>query len=80
MTIQELAETENLSIVLLCKISKVSRASYYKWLNRQPSEREMENEKLVEEIQHLNTQVDGIYGFLCIIMLINRQREKEKIP
>ncbi|QDQ02957.1 IS3 family transposase [Lysinibacillus fusiformis] len=75
MAIQELAKNENLSIVLLCKIAKVSRAAYYKWLNRKPAAQELENQQLVESIQHLYTQVDGIYGYRRITMTINRKRE-----
>ncbi|WP_427107815.1 IS3 family transposase [Lysinibacillus xylanilyticus] len=77
IAIQEVAKTENLPIILLCQIAKISRAAYYKWLNRQPTEREMENQQLVVSIQHLYTQVDGIYGYRRIAMTINRQREKE---
>ena len=77
MAIQELAENENLSIVLLCEIAEVSRAAYYKWLKRQPSVRERENEQLLESIQHLYSQVNGIYGYRRITMTINRQRTKE---
>lgn len=72
-----MAEKENLSIVLLCEIAEVSRAAYYKWINRRPTEREIENQQLIESIQHLYTQVDGIYGYRRITMTINRQREKE---
>lgn len=79
MAIQELAESENLPIVLLCEIAEVSRAAYYKWLNRQPSEYEVENEQLVKSIQHLYAQVDGIYGYRRIALTINRQREKENL-
>lgn len=55
----------------------MSRAAYYNWLNRQPTAQEKENEQLVESIQHLYTQVDGIYGYRRITLTINRQREKE---
>lgn len=55
----------------------MSRAAYYKWLNRQPTVQERENEQLVASIQHLYTQVDGIYGYRRITMTINRQRENE---
>lgn len=77
MAIQELAKNENLSIVLLCEIAEISRAAYYKWLNRQPTVRERENEQLIESIQHLYSQVNGIYGYRRISMTINRQRSKE---
>ena len=77
MAIRELAKNENLSIVLLCNIAKVSRAAYYKWLHRQPAALELENQQLVASIQHLYTQVDGIYGYRRITMTINRKRETE---
>lgn len=77
MAIQELAKNENLSIVLLCEIAEISRAAYYKWLNRQPTVRERENEQLIESIQHLYSQVNGIYGYRRISMTINRERSKE---
>lgn len=63
ITIQELAEKKNFSIVLLCEIADVSHASYYKWLKRQPGAREVENQQLTVSIQHLYTQVGGIYGY-----------------
>lgn len=37
----------------------------------------MENQQLVESIQHLYTQINGIYGYRRMTMTINRQREKE---
>ncbi|WP_419096463.1 IS3 family transposase [Ureibacillus endophyticus] len=77
LAIQELAANENLSILLLCELAGVSRAAYYKWLKRQPTEQEQVNEQLVTSIQHLYKQVDGIYGYRRIAMTINRQREKE---
>lgn len=45
-------------------------------MKRQPSVRERENEQLVESIQHLYSQVNGIYGYRRITMTINRQRTK----
>ncbi|MCE4043976.1 IS3 family transposase [Lysinibacillus fusiformis] len=77
IAIQELARSKILSIVLLCQIAKVSLATYYKWVNCKPVARELENEQLVESIQHLYRQVDGIYGYRRITMTIKRKREKE---
>ena len=55
---------------------KVSRAAYYKWLNHQPSSHELENKQLIESIEHLYKQVNGIYGYRRITLTINRQRKK----
>ncbi|MGY3190524.1 putative transposase [Lysinibacillus sp. TE18511] len=67
-------------IILLCEIAGVSRAAYYKWLNRKPSPQENENEQLLKSIQRLYKQVDGIYGYRRITLTINRQREKDDLP
>ncbi|MGN4123480.1 IS3 family transposase [Lysinibacillus sphaericus] len=80
IAIQELAAKEALPIILLCEIADVTRAAYYKWLNRQSSAREIENEQLLESIQYLYTQVDGIYGYRRITLTINRHREKVDLP
>jgi len=69
-----------LPIILLCEIAGVTRSAYYKWLNRQPSKHEVENEQLLESIQLLYTQVDGIYGYRRITLTINRHREKANLP
>ncbi|KEK21178.1 hypothetical protein [Bacillus gaemokensis] len=42
--IQDLHANENLPVILLCEIAGVSRAAYYKWLQRRPTARELENE------------------------------------
>lgn len=63
--------------MLLCEIADVSHAAYYKWVKRQLGAREIENQQLTASIQHLYTQVDGIYGYRRIAMTINRQRKKE---
>lgn len=80
MVIQELVANEALPTILLCKIAGVTRAAYYKWLNRQPSKREVENEQLLESIQLIYSQVEGIYGYRRITMTINRHREKANLP
>ena len=49
--IQDLHDEENLPIILLCEISGVSRAAYYKWLKRTPTARELENEAIVQDIR-----------------------------
>lgn len=76
MAIRELHQEEKLSILLLCNIACVTRAAYYKWLNREPSKREIENEAILKEIQLLYQQVDGIYGYRRVTLTINRKRKE----
>ena len=61
----------------MCELAGVSRSAYYKWLQRQPTVQERENEKLIAFIRHIYTQVNGIYGYRRITMTINRKRKKE---
>ncbi|ERI92768.1 integrase core domain protein [Clostridiales bacterium oral taxon 876 str. F0540] len=46
----------------MCKILKVSRSTYYKYLIRQPSKREIENEKIKEQILEIYEDSDKTYG------------------
>jgi len=56
---------------LLCEIAGVSRAAYYKWLNRKASSRELENEEIIKEIKVIHKKVKGIYGYRRILININ---------
>lgn len=46
--------------------------TYYKWLKRKPSKRELENEKILNEIKRIHTKVEGIYGYRRMTININR--------
>jgi transposase-like protein len=72
MAIQELHEKEDLNILLLCDIAGISRAAYYKWLKRTPSEQELQNEEIIKEMKILHEKVDGIYGYRRMKLNINR--------
>lgn len=50
------------SIAKMCKVLKVSRSAYYRWLGSGPSEREVENNTLVEQIRLIHQESNGIYG------------------
>lgn len=58
----------------------MSRAAYYKWLNRKPSGRELENQTILEAMKLLHKQVDGIYGYRRLTLTINRKRQKSNQP
>lgn len=55
----------------LCKALKVSRAGYYKWLNRKPSAKGQRLEKLIEMIVHTYNKFNGIYGYRRITIYLN---------
>ena len=53
---------------------KVSRAGYYKWLNRVPSESEKRLRRLMELIHEVYESVQGIYGYRRITIYLNYYR------
>ncbi|WP_375199824.1 IS3 family transposase [Bacillus sp. RS11] len=75
--IQELHAKENLPVILLCDIAGLSRAAYYKWLQRTPTDRELENKAILQDIQAIFRQVEGIYGYRRMTLNINRKYNKK---
>lgn len=57
---------------MLCEIADLSRAAYYKWLNRTPSTQELQNNEIIKELKALYEKVKGIYGYRRMTMNINR--------
>lgn len=61
--IQEEHQEHNYPITGLCNFAKVSRAAYYKWLNREIPENEKENQEIAEMIEEIHTESpDKGYG------------------
>src|SRR5699024_1467463 len=54
---------QGFKIKLLCKALSVSRAGYYKWLNRKPTKSEKRLNHLIDLIQHAYHEHKGIYGY-----------------
>jgi putative transposase len=46
----------------MCKVLNVSRSGYYTWCTRPPSQREMANQKLLEQIKKVHRESDETYG------------------
>jgi putative transposase len=64
-------------VQLLCEIARIPRSSYYKWLNRKPSSREMENRHLMDVMTSLYEKVSGIYGYRRLTLHMRRQTDKQ---
>ncbi len=62
---------------MLCDIAKISRAAYYKLLNREDSKLDIENKMLTMEISKIYSEVDGIYGYRRMTMNLNRRLNKK---
>lgn len=54
--IKEEHEEHNYPITDLCKLGRVSRAAYYKWLNRGIPENEKENQRIAEVIELIHNE------------------------
>jgi transposase InsO family protein len=46
----------------MCRVLKVSRSGYYRWLKRKPSQRELDNHRLDAEIREIYDNSKGRYG------------------
>jgi putative transposase len=61
------------SISELCKIANISRQAHYKYLKKDPSERERTNQVIVDTIASIYVEVDGIYGYRMMQLAVNRK-------
>lgn len=48
---------------MMCKVFKVTKSSYYRWLKEGPSNRWKENERLLIEIMDIFEESDSTYGY-----------------
>ncbi|WP_132248152.1 IS3 family transposase [Marinisporobacter balticus] len=53
-------------IKLMCRVLKVSRSSYYKYLNKKPSNRELENVEIEKKIINIHKESKNRYGAIKI--------------
>lgn len=60
--VQEM-HNEGCAIAEMCDILDLNRSSYYKWLHRSKSAREVENEVLLHDIGMIYAEHNGTYGY-----------------
>jgi transposase InsO family protein len=60
-----------LPVKMMCSIMAVSRSGYYKWLKRQPSAREMEDNWLKKLVEKLFHEHQDVWGYRRITMALN---------
>ena len=70
--IQYLNKTEQYPIEKLCAKLHINRSSYYKWLRREPSSKQLENEQIIEWIKELYEEQNGILGYRQMTITVNR--------
>lgn len=65
------------SVQLLCEISGISRSSYYKWLNRQPSSHEQENAELTHVMMSIYEKVERTFRYRQLTLHMRRHTGKK---
>lgn len=71
LAIRHFHETKTWSIGWMCKQLEISRAGYYKWLNREVPEQELENIRLAELIKEYDERFGHILGYRRMTSWIN---------
>jgi len=70
--IKELHETKGYPIQVMCEILKLNRSSYYKWLNRKETDKEILDQELSQIILEFHRDLKGILGYRRMTIWINR--------
>lgn len=73
LAIQILATQKSYPVCILCEIAGINKSSYYKWLNREKSKNEIQNEKLLELIKEAYEERDGILGYRQMTIKLRRE-------
>lgn len=67
------AERENVPVARACRVLRVSRSGYYKWLHREPTTRSLEDAVLAAEVTEIFRQHRGRYGAPRIRRALRRE-------
>lgn len=52
----------NFPVLMMCRLLKVSSSGYYEWRTRKPSQRQKDNERLLDKIEDIHEGSDGVFG------------------
>ncbi|MDD4610087.1 MAG: IS3 family transposase, partial [Bacteroidaceae bacterium] len=66
----------NWSIEWMCEILEISRAGYYKWIHREKTEKELENEQIATWIVEYDNKFKHTLGYRRMRNYINRDKNK----
>lgn len=73
IAIRELSSSKNYPVCILCELAGVNKSSYYKWLNREKSSNELENERLLVLVRESYEERDGILGYRQMTIKLRRE-------
>lgn len=54
------------AIITICRVLRIARAGFYKWLHKPVSEHDQENDRLLKLIRDSYAASRGVYGALCV--------------
>ena len=72
IAIRYLHDTQKYPILKLCAVLNIKRSSYYKWLKRNPSTNQLQNEEIIGWVKELYEEQNGILGYRQMTITINR--------
>ena len=65
-------------IAKMCRVLKVSKSSYYAWINRPNSKRAEENKALLDDIRDVYSASNNIYGSIKVKKAIEAKKPAER--
>lgn len=73
LAVQTLHREKGYPISVLCRILKLNRSSYYKWLHRDVSEQERADKALIDHLRALYRESGGIFGYRRMQLNLKRR-------
>ena len=80
LAIRELHEDQDYSINWMCRKLEISRAAYYKWLNRDIPAKELEDIEIAGKIEERHERYGGILGYRRMTIFLNREEGTDYKP
>ena len=72
--IKELSQ-EGWNIAFMCKILGISRAAYYKWLNSKPTEKQLEDERILAKIKEIADSNNSLFGVMEMYYALRNEHD-----
>ncbi|CAM5379032.1 IS3 family transposase [Lysinibacillus sphaericus] len=68
---------DHYSISLLCECAGIARSAYYKWTQRVPTKRQLENNEILKEINALHEKGQAKFGYRKMKLHLNHKYNKQ---
>ena len=73
LAIDELSMQKDYPISVLCEIAGIARSAYYKWKGSEKSQRQRQNEEILELIKEAYEERNGILGYRQMTIKLRRE-------